>query len=143
MKKISGYVLTMVLGIAVMLSPAASGTVYAHGHHGSGHHGSAAANYYCGGHEAHLHENGVCPYAEEEYYNCGGHEAHLHENGVCPYAEEEYYHCGGHEAHLHENGVCPYAIQGINSSDAAKSIMKFGSPIFFRLIESIGCRWRE
>lgn len=97
MKKISGYVLTMILGIVVMLSLAASSIVYAHGHHGSGHHGSAAANYYC----------------------------------------------GGHEAHLHENGVCPYAIQGINSSDAAKSIMKFGSPIFFRLVESIGCRWRE
>ncbi len=31
MKQISDYVLTMVLGIAVMLSPAASGTVYAHG----------------------------------------------------------------------------------------------------------------
>jgi len=27
---------------------------------------------------------------EEHYYYCGGHGAHLHNNGVCPYSEEEY-----------------------------------------------------
>ena len=27
---------------------------------------------------------------EEHYYYCGGHGAHLHNNGVCPYSEGEY-----------------------------------------------------
>jgi len=96
-------------------------TVSAHHGHHSGHHNRVVTEYYyCGGHEAHCHENGVCPYDGEvigagtEYYYCGGHEAHCHENGVCPYDGEvigagtEYYYCGGHEAHCHENGVCPY-----------------------------------
>ena len=62
--------------------------VYAHGHHSSGHHSSSSVNYYyCGGHDAHTHSGGVCPYADDDpYYYCGGHSAHTHANGVCPYA---------------------------------------------------------
>lgn len=36
---------------------------YAHGCHGGGHCGSYTNYYYCGGHSAHTHPNGVCPYA--------------------------------------------------------------------------------
>lgn len=57
-------------------------TVYAHGGHhgGGGHHGYGYSNpgncnmggsdvcyYYCDGHDAHLHENGVCPYVQSTY----------------------------------------------------------------------------
>lgn len=60
---------------------------YAHGCHGGGHCGTATNYYYCGGHSAHTHYNGVCPYADDDvYYYCGGHDAHTHYNGVCPYA---------------------------------------------------------
>lgn len=72
-----------VAGIAGQ-SPVA--TVYAHGHHSSGHHSSSSASthyYYCGGHAAHEHVGGVCPYTE--HYYCGGHAAHTHANGTCPY----------------------------------------------------------
>lgn len=59
---------------------------FAHGHHGGGHCGTSTNYYYCGGHRAHTHSGGVCPYADEDcYYYCGGHDAHTHPNGVCPY----------------------------------------------------------
>lgn len=58
--------------------------VYAHGHHSSGHHSSSGTTYYyCGGHSAHTHSGGVCPYTE--HYYCGGHSAHAHVDGSCPY----------------------------------------------------------
>ena len=131
MRRISRCLLSGVLAGVLAFSPVSMVTVSAHGHHGGGnegHHGGQSTSnvtyYYCGGHEAHCHDNGVCPYAgetvevEDPYYYCGGHEAHHHENGECPYAgeaggtvgtEEPYYYCGGHEAHHHENGECPYA----------------------------------
>lgn len=107
---------------ALGMSPAL--TASAHGH-GSGHHSSSSPTYYyCGGHGAHYHNNGVCPYdvppAPQETpvdYYCGGHDAHCHDNGICPYdvavtpqeTPADYYYCGGHDAHCHDNGVCPYA----------------------------------
>lgn len=76
MRNIKKGLLIAALVGAVSLSPVAYGgeqplvaVVYAHGHHGGGHHGS------CGG-------SVVSP----EYFYCGGHEAHCHTNGVCPYA---------------------------------------------------------
>lgn len=94
MKRMRRTWLAVVLAGAVSLAPAVyavSGTpvtvAYAHGHHSSGHHSSSSVHYYyCGGHEAHTHSGGVCPYADDPYYYCGGHEAHTHHNGVCPYA---------------------------------------------------------
>lgn len=81
-------ILALAITSAAFLTPAAD--VYAHGsgHHGSGHHSSSVSYYYCGGHSAHTHTGGVCPYADEnaDYYHCGGYPGHLHENGVCPYA---------------------------------------------------------
>ena len=144
MRRVNRGLLSGLLAGALLLSPVSMVTVSAHGHHGGngGHHGGQSnsnVTYYCGGHGAHCHENGVCPYAGETdvnvgtdvnagtdvpYYYCGGHEGHHHENGVCPYAGETdanvgtdenagtdvpYYYCGGHEGHHHENGVCPYA----------------------------------
>ncbi len=54
-------------------------TVYAHGHHsGGGHHGS---NGYQGGH--HSDESDI------HYYYCNGHDAHQHTNGICPYASSD------------------------------------------------------
>ena len=74
-----GFLIAALVG-AVSLTPAGYGaeqpfvtTVYAHGHHGGGgYHGycggggcaSAPAYFYCGGHGAHQHANGVCPYAD-------------------------------------------------------------------------------
>lgn len=61
-------------------------TAYAHGHCGGGHCGSYTNYYYCGGHGAHVHNEGVCPYADDDpYYYCGGHGAHTHPDGICPY----------------------------------------------------------
>lgn len=83
MKRMKRSVLALTIASAVFLAPASD--VYAHGH-GSGHHGGSTHYYYCGGHSAHTHSGGVCPYADDVYYHCGGHAAHLHEDGVCPYA---------------------------------------------------------
>ena len=44
---------------AVLFTPAS--TAYAHGHSGGCH--SGTSYYYCGGHAAHTHTGGVCPYA--------------------------------------------------------------------------------
>lgn len=41
-----------------------STVAFAHGHHGGGHCGSNTNYYYCGGHRAHTHSGGVCPYAD-------------------------------------------------------------------------------
>lgn len=76
MSKIKSKFIAVVLAGVVSLTPAAYGagqpfvtTVYAHGHHGGcGHYG------YCGG--------SVVP----DYFYCGGHSAHRHVNGICPYA---------------------------------------------------------
>lgn len=95
MKRTKRVLLALTLASAITLTPAAFAAdqmpvtvAYAHGHHSSGHYGGCATNYYyCGGHSAHTHSNGVCPYADStSYYYCGGHSAHIHSNGVCPYA---------------------------------------------------------
>lgn len=93
-------ILALAITSAVLLAPAVD--VCAHGH-SSGHHSNSAST---------------------SYYYCGGHAAHTHTGGVCPYADEDadYYHCGGHAAHLHENGVCPYA--GMVSSSTIKKVQK-------------------
>lgn len=85
MKHMKVRILAAAITGAVLFMPASS--VYAHGH-GAGHHSSSVSYYYCGGHAAHTHSGGVCPYAGSDavYYHCGGHPEHLHENGVCPYA---------------------------------------------------------
>ena len=91
MNRLKRSLLAVALAGAVALTPAASAgqgpvTAYAHGHHGGGHHITASTSYYyCGGHAAHTHSGGVCPYADNYYY-CGGHAAHTHSGGVCPYA---------------------------------------------------------
>ncbi len=76
------------IGAVSFTTAGQSATVaYAHGHHGGGHCGSYTNYYYCGGHSAHTHRGGICPYADDDpYYYCGGHNAHTHPDGVCPYA---------------------------------------------------------
>lgn len=84
MKRLKCGIMAFAIASTVFLLPASD--VYAHGHGGS-HHSSSTSYYYCGGHSAHTHTGGVCPYADEDvYYHCGGYPEHLHENGVCPYA---------------------------------------------------------
>ena len=88
MKRLKRTLLAAALVGAVSFTAAGQSvtTAYAHGHHGGGHCGGRSANYYyCGGHSAHTHSGGVCPYADDYYY-CGGHAAHTHDGGVCPYA---------------------------------------------------------
>lgn len=91
MKQVKKALMAAVLAGTIIITPAAglisATTVYAHGHHGGCHGGTASASYYyCGGHAAHTHYGGVCPYADDDYYYCGGHSAHVHQNGACPYA---------------------------------------------------------
>lgn len=84
MRRIQKGLLAVVIAGAVSFAPIAGGeeqplvtTVYAHGHHGGGHHGggnygnygNCGGSYYCGGHEAHQHPNGVCPYANSSAGN--------------------------------------------------------------------------
>ena len=161
MKRVKRCIASIILAGVLVVTPAAeligqscALTVSAHGHHGGGHHGegyrggnnaSDVTYYYCGGHDAHCHENGVCPYdtvsgsdGDVTYYYCGGHDAHCHENGVCPYeavpgsgAGAAYYYCGGHGAHCHEDGICPYAeaagsVLGGNGAGASGSITGTG-----------------
>ena len=87
MRRMKCGILAAVLAGAVFLTPAVD--VYAHGHHGGGHCGGYRTSYYyCGGHAAHTHTNGYCPYSSDDYYyHCGGYGAHHHEGGVCPYAD--------------------------------------------------------
>ena len=59
-------ILTLVLCLAVPLGAGA-------------HSGRTDAN---GGHKDNKNVSGLGSY----HYHCGGHEAHLHPNGVCPYA---------------------------------------------------------
>lgn len=74
-----GFLIAALVG-AVSLTPGTYNAeqplvavVYAHGHHGGGgYHG------YCGG-------GGGCADAPAYFY-CGGHGAHQHANGICPYA---------------------------------------------------------
>lgn len=84
MKRMKCGIMAFAIASTVFLMPASD--VYAHGHCGSHH--SSTSYYYCGGHAAHTHTGGVCPYADEDvcYYYCGGHAAHTHTGGVCPYA---------------------------------------------------------
>ena len=79
MRRVTRSLLAVAVAGVVSLAPVAGvadqpfvTTVYAHGHcGGGGHHGggygygggAAPRYYYCNGHEAHLHNNGVCPYA--------------------------------------------------------------------------------
>lgn len=70
MRRVNRGLLSGLLAGALLLSPVSMVTVSAHGHHGGngGHHGGQSnsnVTYYCGGHGAHCHENGVCPYAGE------------------------------------------------------------------------------
>ncbi|MCI8306722.1 MAG: peptidoglycan-binding protein [Lachnospiraceae bacterium] len=66
--KIIKKLLIMLLCAGLLLS---APTSYAHpgeGHHGGGHHNNNLDehdynHYYCGGNPAHLHQNGICPYA--------------------------------------------------------------------------------
>lgn len=87
MRRMKSGILAAVLAGAVFFAPAVD--VYAHGHHGGGHCGSGTSYYYCGGHAAHTHTNGYCPYSsvDDTYYHCGGYAAHHHEDGICPYAD--------------------------------------------------------
>ncbi len=109
MKQIRKAVLAAVLAGTVSIAPAAGfmpvTTVFAHGHHGGCHQGTVSTHYYyCGGHSAHTHHNGVCPYADDYGY------------------DDDYYYCGGHSAHTHHNGVCPYAYYV--SSNTVKRVQK-------------------
>lgn len=85
MKRMTHGLVAVALAGAISLAPVSGAvsqpfteTVYAHGHHGGsgcyggGHHGGGYG--YNGG------GAGVC------YYYCDGYAAHLHNNGVCPYA---------------------------------------------------------
>lgn len=84
MKRMKCGILTIAIASAVLVAPASN--AYAHGHGGC--HQSSTSYYYCGGHAAHTHANGVCPYADDSttYYHCGGHASHTHVGGACPYA---------------------------------------------------------
>ena len=120
MKRVAHIVLAVTF-VGILAGQTFSITASAHGGHGNGHHGNSAPVYYCNGHEAHEHNNGVCPYADSDYYYCDGHDAHHHYNGVCPYADSDYYYCGGLEAHHHDNGVCPYADSDAVQNNSDKS----------------------
>ena len=63
------------------INPIADTTIVAeaHGNHG-GHHGCGSS------YQSDIRENG--------HYHCGGHSAHSHENGICPYNTSETY-CDG------------------------------------------------
>ena len=66
MKRLKRTLLAAALVGAVSFTAAGQSvtTAYAHGHHGGGHCGGRSTNYYyCGGHAAHTHDGGVCPYA--------------------------------------------------------------------------------
>lgn len=84
--------------------------IVAEAHHGGGHHrGNRSYNtsYYCGGHEAHQHNSGICPYATDTTTDTG-----------------TSYYCGGHDAHQHVSGVCPYGtgtVTGTSSSTTSNS----------------------
>lgn len=104
MKGIKRGILAVSLAGVLAFAPAAGiagqpavTTVYAHGHHGSSHHSSSSGT---------------------SYYYCGGHAAHEHNGGICPYAED--YYCGGHAAHAHVDGSCPYNAYCVNSSMVKK-----------------------
>lgn len=97
-----------ILTVALSILPAAA---FAHG----GHHGNRGNH--CGSYEN-----------RDTYYYCDGHQAHLHANGSCPYAQassgtadssDVYYYCDGHQAHLHANGSCPYANSDVNAFASA------------------------
>ena len=91
MKGVKRGIVAVTLAGALVFAPVAGiagqaqvTTVYAHGHHGGGHHsGGGSTYYYCGGHAAHTHTGGTCPYTADYY--CGGHSAHAHADGSCPY----------------------------------------------------------
>lgn len=99
-----------ILTVVLSILPAAA---FAHG----GHHGNRGNH--CGSYEN-----------RDTYYYCDGHQAHLHANGSCPYAQasssttdssDEYFYCYGHQAHLHANGSCPYADSYTNENTAIAS----------------------
>lgn len=85
MRRVTRSLLAVAVAGVVSLSPAVGvadqpfvTTVYAHGH-GGGHHGGG---YGYGNGNCNGYGGGAAPC----YYYCNGHEAHLHNNGVCPYA---------------------------------------------------------
>lgn len=111
-----------------LISPHSAAVAYAHGHHG-GHNGTGQS-------------------ANTEYYYCHGHDAHTHENGVCPYDDDhcgypvndssDYYYCHGHDAHTHENGVCPYYDDYCDGSYSASAGTSFSQGCFSHMHSGSG-----
>lgn len=108
MKKIGRSLLAVVLAGMVSITPVAGGTgqifmatVYAHGHHGgNSHHGNSgtAGYYYCGGHEAHQHPNGTCPYANSSVGNNNQNKSNSVKKSTIKKVQKKLkklgYHCG-------------------------------------------------
>lgn len=66
-----------------------------------------------GGHRDNKNKSGLGSY----HYHCGGHPAHLHENGVCPYAPKDKIKISNYESTMNigENQSFEYEIESENS----------------------------
>ncbi len=137
MNRLKRSLLSVALAGAVAFAPAAFVasqspvmTVYAHGYHGGGHHSGYSTNYYyCNGHAAHTHANGVCPYNtsydDSGYYYCNGHVAHAHHDGYCPYGNASTSTVKKAQRKLNQCGYSCGTVDGIIGNKTYKAIKKF------------------
>lgn len=130
MKRLKQRFLAVTLAGAVALTPVAmttsAMTVYAHGHHSS----SSTHYYYCNGHAAHTHTNGVCPYGTDDtsgtnYYHCNGHAAHEHYHDACPYGNASTSTVKKVQRKLNRLGYSCGTADGIIGTKTYKAIRKF------------------
>lgn len=66
MMKRMAHIVLAVAFVGMLAGQTFSITASAHGGCGNGHHSNSAPVYYCDGHEAHEHNNGVCPYTDTD-----------------------------------------------------------------------------
>ena len=135
MNRLKRSLMAVAIAGAVALAPAAYAgsavTVSAHGHHGGCHGGysysTSTSYYYCGGHAAHTHHNGVCPYdgTGSGYYYCGGHAAHVHHNGTCPYSYVNTGTVKKVQKKLNQYGYSCGAADGVVGTKTLKAVKKF------------------
>lgn len=105
-------------------------TVYAHGHHENHHSDSNTTYYYCNGHNAHTHANGVCPYANAttsntKYYHCNGHPSHKHYKGACPYGNASKRTVKKVQRRLNRRGYSCGTADGVIGSRTRRALKKF------------------
>ncbi len=132
MKQFKRSLLAVTLAGAVALTPVAMAaapamTVYAHGQH---HNNTSTHYYYCNGHAAHTHSNGVCPYGTSgtsgtDYYHCNGHAAHEHYHDACPYGNASTSTVKKVQRKLNSCGYSCGTADGIIGLKTYKAIRKF------------------